>query len=41
MIKIDLWNVARELQKPKGNTRYSKVPQGHVNLVLSWSFRAI
>jgi hypothetical protein len=41
MLKIALWNVAGALHNPKGNTRYAKVPQGHVNVVLSWSSRAI
>jgi hypothetical protein len=41
MLKITLWNVARALHNPKGNTQYAKVPQGHVNVVLSWSFGEI
>ena len=35
------WNVVGALHKPNGKIEYAKVPHGHVNLVLSWSSRAI
>jgi hypothetical protein len=41
MLRMSLWNVVGELHNPKGNTLYVKVPQGHVNVVLSWSPGAI
>ena len=36
-ISIDLWNVAPAFISPKGIFKYMKVPQGVVNVVLSWS----
>ena len=41
MLITSRWNVVGALHKPDGKIEYEKVHHGHVNVVFSWSSRAI